>query len=299
MATATQLEYRKQPQPASGNSTDSPFHLLARAEASNLHPRKRNVLVTMLQFNRFAKLDSENEIYAATLTVAVALGLPYITVRRAIDGLEKDGVLVLRYPENYPVPKGRGYEFRRPRTYQVNEEKLTPRMTVDEHRHRRFGEIRDRHKSRHSRRTTRPSPPAQEAANAAPPAANAAPVPVAVPIDAPAPLPLESRPEQRMRDRRQRLAAVMIQQIKAGASQVDALKIAAAASGFAYAEGEEQLKIMKFDSLVLSEVQPDTPGAAASKPERRRDANLAVNLKVKQRLRERFGDGDDEPEESP
>lgn len=207
---ATAPAYRKPPHSTSENSAaDSPFDLLEKARASNLHPRRRMVLIAMLEEgNRFAVEGSSNEIFVATLTVAVALGLPYITVRRAIDALEKEKVLVLRYGSNFPVRDGNGYRLRRPCTYQVNEAALVPRMTVKEHRARRFGEITDRYKSRHSSTprvtpindsTSVSSPPAQEAARPQQQPVPAVPVPVAAPIQETSPLRKENRSVREIR----------------------------------------------------------------------------------------------------
>lgn len=164
---ATALDYRKSPQSTSGNrAADSPFGLLEKAKASALHPREREVLVTMLEEgNRFASEGSTNHIYAATLTIAVSSGYTSITVRRSIDRLEKAEVLKLIHPENWAIRSGQGYKLIRPRTYQVNEEKLVPRLTLREHRKRRFGELSRRQQSRHS--SPRPSPPTQDAASVA------------------------------------------------------------------------------------------------------------------------------------
>ena len=121
------------------SSGNSPFHLLHRVESSDLHPRLRTVLMAMLrEFNRFAVLGTSNELYPAQLTVAIATGLPYITIRRAIDRLVEKEVLVQVYGSNATVKKGAGYEFRRPCTYQVNLVKLSPRTTV-----KQFTRMRD------------------------------------------------------------------------------------------------------------------------------------------------------------
>src|SRR5208282_1309365 len=97
------------------------------ARASALHPRERSVLVAMLEEgNRFAKRETSNQIFTAALTVADAVGYPTITVRRSIARLKAQGVLHLVYHENWIDERGK---VRRPRTYQVNEEKLEPRPT--------------------------------------------------------------------------------------------------------------------------------------------------------------------------
>lgn len=185
---ATAPAYRKPPQSTSENSSAAlPFSLLKKAKSSALHPRRRSVLVAMLELgNQFATLDSPNQLYMATLTIAVELGLPYITVRRAIDALEqKDHVLKIVYPENVCGPcwdevEHKHHQFRRTRTYQVDEEKLVPRMSIREHRARRFGEIaNNKRKAQHSvsRFPTTAPEPAAPASNPTPQAA--APVPVA------------------------------------------------------------------------------------------------------------------------
>ena len=121
-------------------SRKSPFTLVARVRASGLHPRRRVVLLAMLEeFNAFAVVGSSNELYPSQRTVAVAVGLPYITVRRAIDRMVAEEVLVQKIGSNMPVKKGNGdWELRRPATYQVNEEKLALRETVKEYSHRRY-----------------------------------------------------------------------------------------------------------------------------------------------------------------
>jgi hypothetical protein len=209
---ATASAYRKPPQSTSENiAGDSPFVLLEKAKASDLHPRDRMVLVTALEEgNRFAAVETTNEIFVATLTIAVQLGSPSITVRRSIDRLEAKGIFVLRYPENWAIRDGRGYQLRRPRTYQINAEKLSPRMTLKEHRKKRFGELSARQKSRHSSASTSPasshttipaSAPAPQAAAATPPPTAAA---AAVPQ-----IPAGSRAHDRMRKLRLELVAKM------------------------------------------------------------------------------------------
>jgi len=171
---ATASAYRKPPQSTSENSSvESPFELLPRAEASALHPRDRMVLVTLLKLgNRFAVKGSPNQIFPSALTVAVELGIPTITVRRSIRRMnQKLKLLHLVHHENWIDEHG---EIRRPRTYQVDEEKLPPpRMTLREHRARRF-RTRQQQKSRHSSTAPEPAAPASTPTPQA-----AAPVPVA------------------------------------------------------------------------------------------------------------------------
>jgi len=135
--SATASTYRKPPRSTSENPLGSPHQLVPRAEASDLHPRDRIVLLAMLQSNAFAVIGSRNFLYPSTQTVAVILGLPYITVRRAINRLEARGVLHLERGSNWIDPEsGR---LCRPCTYQVNPDKLQPRLTLAEHRRMRFG----------------------------------------------------------------------------------------------------------------------------------------------------------------
>jgi hypothetical protein len=130
---------RSYPNSNASTSRKSPHTLVARVRDSALHPRRRVVLVAMLEeFNAFAVVGSSNQLYPSQRTVSVAVGLPYITVRRAIDRMVEEQVLVQVIGSNMPVKTGKGWEFRRPATYQVNEEKLTPRETIEEYKHRRY-----------------------------------------------------------------------------------------------------------------------------------------------------------------
>lgn len=151
--------YRKPSRSTSGNSLESPHELVPLAEGCDLHLRDRSVLVAMLESNAFALMGSRNFLFPSTQTVAVILGLPYITVRRAINRLEARGVLVLVHGSNWIEPETG--KLCRPCTYQVNAEKLQPRMTLAEHRRCRFG----RKKAKPIPITT---PPATDAAPANP-----------------------------------------------------------------------------------------------------------------------------------
>jgi hypothetical protein len=147
--------YRKPSRSTSGNSLESPHELVPLAEGCDLHLRDRSVLVAMLESNAFALMGSRNFLFPSTQTVAVILGLPYITVRRAINRLEAKGVLVLVHGSNWIEPETG--KLCRPCTYQVNPEKLQPRMTLAEHRRCRFG-----------RRKAKPIPITQPPKDAAP-----------------------------------------------------------------------------------------------------------------------------------
>jgi hypothetical protein len=163
-----------------GQSENSPFDLLPLAAAADLHLRKRAVLVALLEEgNRFAVLGSSNDIYVAQMTVAVALGLPYITVRRIIDVLVAEKILIEKYGSNVIVKTGNGFELRRPKTFQVDAAKLRRRLTVEQYK-----KMRDSHRCakpfrpRSEHRGHRPSPPAPEAAPVAPTPQSAAPAAV-------------------------------------------------------------------------------------------------------------------------
>lgn len=132
--TSTAQAYRS----PDGSESAKSLSLVERAEASTLHPRDRVVLVFMLkEFNAFAVVGSRNELYASQKTVAQGVGLSYPTVRRRIDRMQSKGVLVEVYGSNKVVRTSRGYELRRPATYQVDESKLEPRETVKEYVERR------------------------------------------------------------------------------------------------------------------------------------------------------------------
>lgn len=157
--------YRKPAQPTSGKiPLESPHELVPLVAGSSLHPRHRIVLLSMLECNAFAVVESRNYLYPATLTVAVRLGLPYITVRRAIDRMQKDGVLELAFGANHIFENG---DLRRPCTYQVNPDKLCRRMTLAEHRRMRFGR-RSRRKEEKTSTVVPISEAEQQSSQAAP-----------------------------------------------------------------------------------------------------------------------------------
>src|SRR5208282_2853574 len=130
-------------------------------------------LVAMLEEgNRFAKRETSNQIFTAALTVADAVGYPTITVRRSIARLKAQGVLHLVYHENWIDERGK---VRRPRTYQVNEEKLEPRPTIKECRKMRaFNRQKLRHAPKVQEISSSSPAPAQEPAAPAPPSSPAA-----------------------------------------------------------------------------------------------------------------------------
>jgi hypothetical protein len=161
--------YRKPAQSTSGKTgLNSPHELVPLVKASSIHPRRRIVLLAMLECNAFAVEGSTNELYPATLTVAVMLGLPPITVRRAIDALEtKDKVLTLVRSENSPDRNG---NLIRPRTYQVIAEKLCPRMTLSEHRKLRYARHRKQELAKPIIPIDQPMPPKPPSPSAPAPA---------------------------------------------------------------------------------------------------------------------------------